>query len=195
MHLEDVGPPSFRRWRLVHQGRVWSGERWIDGSQVGLLFADPEQARTEWHRLKEAVWARDRVSVYRVPFEFGIRSAFTFDVEEARKAIKREVHIRPPQDVRVPQHAVVTHWLFLWQEMERGSLEAGKPPRFEADEPNHRDFVVPLRIGVFGEPHLDLDVIRQAIRGAVRVSGDESLINPAITHLELDWLRMREEQK
>lgn len=196
MHVEDVGPPSFRRWRVVHQGRVWSGERWVDGSQPGLLFADPQQAKAEWDRLKEGVWARDRVCVYRVPFEFGVRSGFAFDVEEARKVIRNEVRIRPPQDIALPQHAVVTHWWFLWQEMQRGPLDAGKPPRFEDDQPKHLDFVVPLRIGVFGTPRHDLESIRQAIRGAVTVTSNDCLVaDPAIIHLELDWLKLHEEQE
>lgn len=192
MHIEETGTKGIRRFRLVHQGKVWTGCGWADRSEPGLLYASQPEAMAEWDRLKDRYFFADKIVVYTVPFTFGVLSAFPYSVPEAKKTLANSIFFHVPEKVSLPASAIITHFRLCWESMGRLSLSDSKTPTFKKGEAHHRDFVVPVRIGVYADNETDLDAIRLAIQDRIKVNCEELLDDVPVTHLEIQWQDMKE---
>lgn len=192
MHIEETGTNGIRRFRLVHQGMVWTGSGWADRSEPGLLYASQPEAMAEWDRLKDRYFFADKIVVYTVPFQFGIISAYPYDVEAAKKTLANSIFFHVPEKVSLPSSAIITHFRLCWESMSRLSLCGHKQPTFKKGEAHHRDFVVPVRIGIYADDENDLDAIRLAIEDRIKVTCEELLDDVPVTHLEIDWKDIKE---
>ena len=169
MRIEPRGPRTSRRWCIKHQGRLWDGKRWVKQCRKPLLYPDSATASGEFPRLELDLAAGAQITLFRIPIEIHIPSAWPLDVDEMTKFLVKKVNYRFDGMDGAPGDVETSFHLLNWSKCQ--VRQRGRWPDPGTTRPVLIE--VPLKVRLLVKGDLDLPKAAEWLKRHVHIDCDE----------------------